>query len=56
MHKERKLKVIKEKTTIGDKKSKMQLSRFKITLLQKIKADVFIRYRVIKMDPPFNNI
>jgi hypothetical protein len=30
----------------------VQLSRFEIEKLRTIKADVYIRFRVMKMDPP----
>jgi hypothetical protein len=50
--KPKKAKASKEKATSGDKDTKVQLSRFKIEELKMIKADIFIRSRVMKMDPP----
>jgi len=50
--KPKKAKALKEKATSGDKDTKVQLSGFKIEELQMIKADTFIRFRVMKMDPP----
>jgi len=52
MPKARKVKAVKEKTTIKDKKDKALFNKVKVMLLQKIKADVFIRYRVIKICLP----
>jgi hypothetical protein len=50
--KPKKAKAPKEKATSGDRNTKVQLSGFEIEKLQTIKADIFIRFRVMKMDPP----
>jgi hypothetical protein len=50
--KPKKAKAPKEKATSGDKDSKAQLSGFEIEELRAIKADAFIGFRVMKMDPP----
>jgi len=49
--KPKKAKAPKKKATSGDKDTKVQLSVFKIEELQTIKADTFIRFRMMKMDP-----
>jgi len=56
MPKLKKAQALKEKATSGDKDSKVQLSGFEIEKLRTIKADVYIRFRVMKMDPPPNSV
>jgi hypothetical protein len=50
--KPKKAKAPKEKAISGDKDTKVQLSGFKTEELKMIKVDIFIRFRVMRIDPP----